>query len=162
MKHLYLQRMQKCQDEDQLQKVFRPVEPIVVLVYQSLTLLIAMLSLVTVSMVTVRSLTAPVPRPAAATVTVSAATYPVPPATMVVAVTAPLTSMVTFSLRPVPLPPVGSTVCTPACDPRPVYAPAVTAVTTPSPGSSKISAVVRRVVGSVRITPNSRVAAFQE
>ena len=48
---------------------FKPVDPIVVLVYQSLTLSTSMLSSETVLIVTVKSLTAPVPRPAAATVT---------------------------------------------------------------------------------------------
>ena len=140
----------------------RPVEPMVVLVYQSLTLLIAMLSLVTVSIVIVRSVVAPVPRSAAATVTVSLATYPVPPCVIATPVTAPPASMVTSTLRPVPEPPVGSTVCTPFCEPRPEYAPAVTAVTTPSPGSSKMSAVVISVVGLSRITASSLVAASQE
>ena len=66
---------------------FNPVEPISVLVYQSLTESIAILSFVTVPTVTVRSAVAPVPRSAAATVTVSPAVYPVPPLTIVVEVT---------------------------------------------------------------------------
>ena len=47
--------------------------------YQSFTEVIAMLSLLTVLIVTVRGSVAPVPKSAAETVTVSLAAYPVPP-----------------------------------------------------------------------------------
>ena len=121
-----------------------------------------MLSLETVLTVTVKSLTAPVPRPAAATVTESLAEYPVPPLTIVTPLTSPLASITTLSLSPLPVPPVGSTVCVPFCVPCPAYAPAVTVCATPSPGSSNLSPDDMIVDGSSKITASSLEAASQE
>ena len=83
---------------------FKPVDPIVVFVYQSLVSVMLMLSLLTVLIVNVKGSVAPVPRSAAATVTVSLAEYPEPPLFIVTPVTLPPTSIWISSVNPVPEP----------------------------------------------------------
>ena len=96
---------------------FKPVDPIVVFVYQSLVSVILMLSLLTVLIVSVRASVAPLPRSAAATVTVSLAEYPEPALLIVTPVTLPPTSIWTSRVNPVPVPPPVLEVVQFVCDP---------------------------------------------